>query len=388
MRPDAEMLRATLSDVSTTLGPRPAASPAEQHAAAWVDERLRAAGYTPQRQSFRTSDHLSKRLLPNLLLITAALGAGLVVGRGPRALLGLLSLGLAWQYRHILQGGRPPWDDVLSNETSENIVLRINPARATHQRLVIAAPLDSTVSRFANRPYLRAWVPHVLATAEVTAWSGGLLSLLATDDQRDTATHPWRVGTACFALGLGVLAALDAMGETQHNAANAAELAVLVSLAEALAAQPLQQTEVWLVFSGAGSVAGAGMEAFLQAYAGLLQDAPFVVLDHVGGGELAWVTEHRLSDTIRYSPPAQMHAWATRVAAQLPAAGIMGRALNTTDLTAVIRRHGGSALCLKGYDRASGMPPSDDDYSPDAALKAATFTAALLRDYDRRGGLA
>ncbi len=379
---DAATLHGIAAHLAEGIGPRPATSPAERAAAAYVRARLAALEFSADTQTFRTSDHLSKRLMPNLMLITAALGGGLVVGRTPRALLGLLSLGLAWQFRRILRGEPPPWEDALAEGDSQNVILRIPPSSTPRGRLVLTTALDSATSQFAARPFLRAWVPHVLAAAEVTAWSGGILSLLATDDQRDTATHPWRVGTALFALGLGLLSALDTQGPPQSSPQSASGVAALLGLAASLSAQPLRHTEVWLAFTGAGHVAGSGLDAFFTQYGGQLDGARVVVLRDVGAGELAWISEHRLSDTMRYAPPPTLAEWATRVAAEMPTLGVMGRAMNSTDQSAVVRRHGFPALCLRGYERESGHAPHDSPLTEAALHKAATYTRALLDDYE------
>lgn len=72
---------------------------------------------------------------------------------------------------------------------------------------------------------------------------------------------------------------------------NASGVGVTLELARRLMAEPLENTQVWLAFTGCEEAAAYGMSAFLDAHATELgPQAIYIIIDQVGKGRLEYLT--------------------------------------------------------------------------------------------------
>jgi hypothetical protein len=143
-----------------------------------------------------------------------------------------------------------------------------------------------------------AWLSMVLA-ALVYAWGSASAWGSAAIPQA-VAEGGWVrwAGLAASALPLfALLLCLHADATPYSPGANdnASGVGVLLGAAQRLIAQPLQQTEVWLAFTGCEEVGGYGMRAFLEAHAGELgSEAVYLIADQVGIGRLTVINREGL----------------------------------------------------------------------------------------------
>jgi hypothetical protein len=372
--------------ISTEIGPRLATSVMERSAAYYVESRLRECGFEPRRQTFTTIERFSKRLMPQMVLSATALGVGLLTKGVSRWLAGLVSLGMAWHYRRIFLGYKPLWENIFAELDSQNVILKIPPKGETQNQVVLVAHLDTGFNRLSFHPTLTEHVPHLLGTAGLATLGGGLLTLFGGEREWAKST---RMNLAAYLMLQSLMVALDEFSSPVIGANdNASGVAVLLGIAERLTVEPLDHTEVWLVFTGSEAVGGAGMDVFLQDHAKELRDARFLVLKGVGVGNLCWVSKHHTPSLgIDYFPHPDAASWTATTAQQHPELGVMEREMTTFDEVAILNQYGLKGVCLMGYDRLTGRLPHHYRYTdqhsqinPETLATAADFTWAMLQN--------
>jgi hypothetical protein len=83
---------------------------------------------------------------------------------------------------------------------------------------------------------------------------------------------------------------------------NAASVAVALEIGACLAAQPLQNTQVWLAFTGAEETDHAGLKTLLRQHDSVVRDAAFIDLEGVGSGEIVDLTRQGVCAPYRLTP--------------------------------------------------------------------------------------
>lgn len=173
----------------------------------------------------------------------------------------------------------------LPHGPSQNVIARIPPTGEANKRIVLIGHLDShrAVLWFANDILVRIYgystpiamygiaaAPLLYLTSALSnlgffAWLGGILIL--------PHLLVWFTGMTAD-LGVYSPGAND----------NASAIGSLLALAERLQASPLQNTEVWLGFTGCEETGCDGMINLLQKHGQALEDALFIDLELVGIG--------------------------------------------------------------------------------------------------------
>lgn len=262
------------------IGPRGAASPGEARAAQYIAEAAR--GYTHQvwAEPFAA---FTSAAWPWCLILGFALGGGLATVLGvPGIGVALAVAGgvaLAAQSLGWVQLG---W--LFRRHPSQNVVAIVPPQEALRERLVLIAGYDSA-------PRL-PW-PSVtrLGRLAVAAVALSVLLMPGPAMLSEVAPEPvwaWLSGLLCLLVGAGIvaMAVREIWGVHQGEAAG---VAAALQVGEAVAAAPLQYTEVWAVFTGAWEPGGVGVRAFLAQHGHMLGDAHIVVLDGVAEGRVTYL---------------------------------------------------------------------------------------------------
>jgi Zn-dependent M28 family amino/carboxypeptidase len=228
-----------------------------------------------------------------------------------------------------------------------------------------------------------------LTSSLLLAVLGGV-SLLADflRGRREIAWWQWLMSGALFS---GVLGDLfdEAQPHIEGANDNATAVAVLLGIAEALQTQPLQHTEVALLFTGCEEVVCVGMENYLQRFAPPRQGTYWIDLEMVGTGNLCYVTGHGTSHLSEYYPAAEMVSLAAKTARQHPELDVTGKDMLILEEVANLRRRGYKAICLAGYDERGFLPNwhrlSDnlENIEPDTLSRAARYTWALIQEVDK-----
>jgi hypothetical protein len=202
--------------------------------------------------------------------------------------------------------------------------------------------------------------------------------------------RPLRLIGAGFLLALALGSMLDELGDPVEGAnGNAAALAVLLELAAYFSQNPPQNTEVTLVFLGSGAAGNIGLEKFLEHHADRLRDAYFVQLEHVGAGDLCWITDQALDPFICTQPHQAALHLIEKTAAQNPHLGVMGRSALSFDGLPNLRQQGLKGITLMGIDRLSGQPANRyrntdtaDQIDPATLVQTQDFLRAVVAGLD------
>ncbi len=269
----------------------------EAQAAVYVHTQLQRMGYEVQQQPFIGL----RSIWFFLAMVFGFASLGHIGGPFLAYSLGAWS---AWGVRAALFGfafylmwrkftfRRFPLRASLPQGPSQNVIA-VAPARETARRkVVVSAHLDShrAVIWFANDTLTRLYglLSPVAVYGLLLAPAFYALALLS-----GLSAFSW-AGAALGVLHFlgwftGVTADLGRYSPGAND--NASSVGVLLTLAERLRAEPLPDTEVWLVFTGCEETGGDGMTAFLRDNEDALREALFLDLEMCGiGDEIAYIS--------------------------------------------------------------------------------------------------
>jgi hypothetical protein len=191
-------------------------------------------------------------------------------------------------------------------------------------------------------------------------------------------------------LALGLLIRDERQPYVAGASDNASAVACLLGLGLHLHKHPLNNTEVWLLFTGAEEVMCVGMHAFLDTFGKTLSDAWFLDFEMVGASHVAYVTEHSgFSYLNRYTPDHTSLQRARRVAQHHPELEVTGRKVIIVEEIGTVRKRGLQGLCIVsvGGDGwlAHWHQESDifENIHPESVEKAARFALEYMKAIDK-----
>jgi hypothetical protein len=374
-----------LYHLSVEIGPRPPTSTAEARGAEYCRGVLEGAGIPPRLEPFRGLPSFGHTYIP--IALGAALGALTGTLRRRHALVGgaLGGASLAAFWGESTSRWRPV-STQLARGPSQNVVGVLDPGGEPRRRLVLAAHVDSSRSGWMFHPRL---APS-FRQGVLTAAGAGAASLAAWGLPRPLRRLVSAGATAVFLSNLALLVQREVYGGDVDGANdNASGTAVQLALAQALAADPPRNTEVWFVFTGCEESDLIGMRAFIDRHASELEDAYFLGFDTVAGtgATLKWTTASGMLEVVRADP------YLIRLAEETAAAhpglgaepGIWRTAGLDTDVAAV---RGFKALSLMALTPEGTLPnwhwTSDtaDNIDEDTLENCFTFALELVRRFD------
>jgi acetylornithine deacetylase/succinyl-diaminopimelate desuccinylase-like protein len=337
-RIDASRLR---SDVDALAAMERGSAAAEKPQVAWIESRLRDAGaHEVRTEAFRFQRRWIWRH-----------GAHAVAGLGAAAAGGPVGAALAAGTLASLElelSGRSRWTaKLLPAGEGTNVVARIPAAGHAERTVVFVAHHDSA------RTGLLWRLPRTKAPLGLSAQLA--LTLVATGCALGSRVLRALGGVALAALtllGLDVARSRVVPGAND----NATGVAALLALTAGFARDPLERTDIVVVFSDCEEVGLGGIAAWVEAHAGELDKAATLVvgLDTLGSGEPAVVSrDGALSAT--YS--REGHDWADRGA--LRAAVNPPRRIDLTASTdAMVAQHAGlRAVSVVSADAGGTLGP-------------------------------
>jgi hypothetical protein len=370
------------------IGSRGTGTPAEADAADYVAGRLADLGLPVERRTFRAV--ASQNAFPLSIALVALLAVVIypldgALARWIAATLALLTPFLLWQaiiHSDSLLG------PLLPHVTSRNVVTRLEPQGELCRRAVVLAHMDtnrcrlvwqsSTVRHLEPLTWLTLAILILLGMLYITgALLGGpawiwWLSLLPAGYQFGSLVTLWRDECTPFSPGA-------------HD--NAASVAVALGLAERLAAQPLQNTQVWLAFTGAEETDHAGLKNLLREHDPVLREAAFIDMEGVGSGEIVYLTRQGLC--LHYRPSPDLLALAEKVADRQPDLDVHAAQMTVEDEVRALRGGGYRAICIAGRDPGTGSLPhwhraddTADTVSAQTLEQAAGFVMAMVKALD------
>jgi len=288
----------TLREVVEALAPieRAAGSEGERQAAAWIADRLSAAGASArvEEASFR-GDFAG--------VIAALAGAGAIAGaaastgagRKLGAAAGALVAGLIAD--DISNGSRPFRKAVRPERTTWNVVAEAGDPDA-ERTLIVLAHHDAAQTGFIFDPgFQEALIDRFPGVVErldtsLPLWWGVLAGpLLATAGGLTRRRGLARAGALLSAASAATMADIQRSPTVPGANDNLTAVAVLVALAEALRDNPVEGVRVQLVSAGAEEVLQGGIYGYCERHlSGMDRDRTWVLnVETVGGPSLALV---------------------------------------------------------------------------------------------------
>jgi hypothetical protein len=170
---------------------------------------------------------------------------------------------------------------------------------------------------------------------------------------------------------------------------NATAVSVLLGVGAALKSQPLENTDVVLLFTGCEEVGCAGMENYLKQYAPPKENTFWVDVEMVGTGNLCYVTKHGISYLSAYYPHPHMVKLADQTAREHPDLKVTGKDMVIIEEIANLWRRGYKSVCVAGYNAEGVLPNwhrlSDtlENIEPETLSRAAHYVWELAREIDR-----
>lgn len=391
----SERLMEHMQVLCKEIGPRPPTSEQERQAAEYVKQQLQAMGYSSvEEQPFKSQNSIGWITVP--AAVAGALGVPLAYlgGRLGKALGGLLMIGGAVAFSDAVSTRPPFFQELIARGNSQNVILTIPPAGETKRRVYLVGHLDSQKQRFMSPPDNSALMKPIVTGSFLLGLLGGF-SLLADALWGRRRVTLWQ-GLAGVALALGLVSVLRDEVQPHIEGANdnVTAVSILLSIAELLREQPLQETEIVLLFTGCEEVVCVGMENYLRQFRPSREDTYWIDLEMVGTGELCYVTRHGVDYLNEYCPDPEMVELAERVADRYPELRVTGREILILEEVSNLRRHDYRAICVAGYDEQGYLPNwhrlSDnlENIEPETLSRAAQYTWALLQelDADHRSG--
>jgi hypothetical protein len=375
---------------------RGSATTAEKQAAEYVQVQLKSLGIDDiQMQSFYGERSL-------WLFIALALGLALVghaaywllrkpVGTVPTLIIAVLAFGfsgyLFW-CRFTLRDY--PLRNMLPRAPSQNVIAKLLPTREVQRHLVMVAHLDShrAVFWFATDILVRIFVPfsiiiiygvylaipvYILAALtnwQVFAWIGIILALF-------------------HFLGwfTGVTADLGRYSPGAND--NASSVGTLLALAERLKAQPLQNTEIWLAFTGCEETSGDGTLALIKEHGASLKDALFVDFEMVGiGDQISYIREE--GNLNRLTIPPEVESLVREVGQPFGLQPASTPLVGASTECSILLKHGFKAVCFIAHHQGSSILPewhrltdTPDRLQVTSLERVQAISWALLQRFDQ-----
>jgi hypothetical protein len=378
------------------IGPRGTGTPGEAAAADYVAQCLSAFGLTSASWTFRAV--ASQNAFPLAICLMALVAVAMypwggLWGRWIAALLASSTAPLLWQ---TIRTSTNPLRFLLPQVTSRNVLARIEPQSELRSRIVILAHLDTNRCRLVwQATTAQSLEPLTYLTLGILASLGviyliGALDLVLSIGIFGTQ-QLWYVSFIPAAYVLGMVFTLwrdDRVPFSCGAHDNAASVAVALEIGSRVAIQPLKHTQLWLVFTGAEETDHRGIYALLQRHHNELQSATFIGLEGLGSGDLVYLTRQGLC--AHYWPDTELLALAEDVAARQPELQARPAEMLMEDEVGTLRRLGYRAICIAGYDPATGTLPhwhrptdTAETVSTQFMGRAVTFLMAMLEEVDK-----
>lgn len=192
-----------------------------------------------------------------------------------------------------------------------------------------------------------------------------------------------------FALAMSLHAGFTPFSPGAND--NGSGVGVALELAAQLVAQPLNNTQVWLAFTGCEETAAYGIAAFLDAHAAELgPDAFYLIIDQVGKGRLEYLTADGL--VIKRPTHPQALALARQAARSLPSIDTAEQVGIAYTDAAVATKRSLIALTLVAVPPPGShesihwhqMSDTLDKIDPETLSDVYQFTLQLLQILDKR----
>ena len=366
------------------IGPRPAGHPAEAQARRQLEAELRRIGLKQIEQlSFPTADTWGYGTITPILL---ALIGNIVPGRDRlfRTLFSLVAVHQFW-LTITARIGQQFLYRYYPQRAGGTLIARIPPKHKVKKKVVLIGHTDTNKHRLTFSPELKKSMRLASTSLLVTMGVNAVASFF-------DLTWLRRLTTAYLGFGAGTML-IDELGPYVEGANdNGSAMACVLGLGEQALANPLENTEVWLAFTGSEEVSHDGLNVLLDRYGHELADAYFIDFEMVGQGSIHYVQNHSgLIYFSQYRPDDDSLRLAQTVAEQRPDLQVSGRDVTIVEEVATLRRRSFKGLCLVGLAEdgflANWHQQTDtvENIDPASLERAAKFAWAMIEQLDRQG---
>jgi len=360
------------------IGPRPAGHPQEEQARHYVRGKLETFGIQDvETIQFDTIDSWGYGLISS---VSAGLIGNLVGNRligGGLALLGLR------EHLATLTAQNSILAPLFPKREGGTVIAKIAPVGEVKHKIVLMGHVDSNKHRKSFSP-----TGKKLLLPSSTLMTAGLslnLWALLTGQQ---SFRRWAGGLLGFALWRLIE---DERADYIDGANdNASAVACVLGLGEYFSKMPLQNTEVWLAFTGSEEVGLNGLHALLDKYEEELREAWWIDFEMVGAGDIGFVTRHSgLNYLTPYHPHEEIVAVAQKVADEYPDWHIKGTPMTILEEVLPLRQKGMRALCVVGIGEDGWLvnwhqhSDNSENVRPEPLEKAANFVLAMCHEIDK-----
>jgi hypothetical protein len=385
----ANQLFIHLKALCKEIGPRPPTSPQERRAADYVKQTLSTIGLKDiQEQCFMSQNSYGWTMLPAVILASMGIPLGWLGGRAGMGVGAALLFIATFTVTQIMLNNPPLFQPLVARWKSQNVIATVPASGQARRRIYLIGHLDSNKQRF-QMPPAAPGLMKAYTTLTIGAGVVGGLSLITNLVLQMPAIAWWQwLLEAVILLGLAGLVFDEFQPTIEGANDNATAVSVLLGIAEALQAAPLQNTTTTLLFTGCEESGCVGMEAYLTEFEPSKENTYWIDLEMVGTGNLCYITRHSISYLMGYTPDAEMVGLAELTAQSHADLRVTAKGMLILEECADLRRRGYKAICIAGYD-ASGFLPnwhrlSDtlENIEADTLERAATYTWELIQTID------
>jgi hypothetical protein len=280
--------------LSETIGGRGSCTPGERQAAEYAAEQMRAIGVQNVRmEAFQGAPSTYR---PYALAFSAGL-LGTVMAWLLQDKLGLFLAAIlnalgAWGMLAETDFSNNWTRWLLAKASSQNAVGVIAPRGEVKHRAVLCAHLDThRTPVFYSSSTWQTLFSLLVGGALLSMLASALLYALGAGLNLTWVRWIGLVVAAVQVFALVMCLHADFTPYSPGANDNASGVGVCLELARHLVAKPLENTQVWLAFTGCEETAAYGMSAFLDANAVALgPESIYIIIDQVGKGSLEYLT--------------------------------------------------------------------------------------------------
>jgi hypothetical protein len=386
--PRFDSLMAHIRVLCKDLPPRQPTSIGERKAAEYVHTQLQKLGISSQIETFKGIPTLG---LPGTI---AAFMGLLAIPFGWTAIpfgkwiAGFLMLICGATMYALYANITPFFEKLITRWDSWNVIGNIKPVGESKRRIYLIGHLDANKQRFLlPTPDPRMLKPSQTLSILLPAIVG--LSFWAESLFQWNLFWLQAISVAFLAVSIGMLWFDETQPTVEGANDNASAVSILLGMAEALMAQPIQNSEVILLFTGCEEVGHHGLKDYLKRNNPPRENSYWIDLELVGAGNLCYATRHGVTYLTQYRPGEEILCLAEKTAQVHPELCVSGRDMLILEEVATLRHAGHNALCIMGYDEKGFLPlwhrlnDKLENLNPDTLQRAARFTWELVQTIDR-----
>ncbi len=275
-------------NLSVKIGKRGTATEGEYRARDYIKDTFDTMGIQNSVEQFKTITSFSYPYM--LIYLTSVAGAIFLLLHRPVVSIILTGIGAVAFY--LENTSFPLAASLLPKRTSSNVIGYIPAGKHDKNRVIVTAHYDSSRSGIMFSPKFVKGFRNTFIGLVISIFSMFILTALYW-----VTRVVWlKVLVAILAVDPLVTIALllhrELKGDYTHGANdNASGVGVLLGIAERFNHEPLANTELYLVATGAEEVGMAGMAYFVKQHRRLLNDALIINIDNCGTGEVSYIVE-------------------------------------------------------------------------------------------------